>query len=156
MSEVKFKAGPAWSEDDSKLVYRESEHSFDVLGRAAGGISSLLVEDLNLELDDQGRVLYAWGLCPRTQWVQASLRPPRAERRKLLVTSGAPETPGTSRRLGAGGHWSALVSNDGAWVCIANSPAEEEQEAVEFMPGAIAVLDHLNRLKALWLRLDLV
>jgi len=31
-----------------------------------------------------------------------------------------------------------------------------EQEAVEFMPGAIAVLDHLNRLKALWLRLDLV
>ena len=46
------------------VVYRNHEFSFDVEPAPIRGFTSFLVNDLSLEVDDEGVLLSVWGLCP--------------------------------------------------------------------------------------------
>jgi hypothetical protein len=154
MSDVRFTIGSEWTTEDRHLVYRESEHSFDVIGWRERGVCSLLVNDINLEIDADGQVLFPWGLCPRTTWLRTTVQPPASARRRLVVRSGAPEIAGASRRLTVGKRWPVHSTMDGAWVCVGTAAPSEGQEVIEFSPGAVAVLARGGQLAALWMRLS--
>ena len=44
-----------------ELVYRRNEYSFDMEPPPNRNFTSVLVDDLNIELDDTGRVVSVWG-----------------------------------------------------------------------------------------------
>lgn len=148
---MEFVVGAAWEDSGCRLVYRESEHSFDVEMRPAGGVTSLLVNDLQLEIDQEGVVLYPWGLCPRTAWDETDASPPRYSKGTLIAQTGREIVPGVSIRISGPVGWSVYLNKQSGWVCIGDpKPSVNETNAVEFAPGCVAVLSD-GSLIALWL-----
>jgi hypothetical protein len=62
---------------NSSLVYRPEEFSFDITPAPLSGFTSVLLDDLNLEVDETGKVVSVWGLCPHTRWNDSLLTPQR-------------------------------------------------------------------------------
>ncbi len=58
------------------LIYRTDEHSFDTERGPTDSGSSLLLNDIQLEVDHEGRALYVWGLAPMPAWIAGELHPP--------------------------------------------------------------------------------
>lgn len=83
----------------SMLVYRPVEYSFDMEPTPVKNFTSILVDDLNMEVDETGRVISIWGLCSHTRWTKAPLTPPSARTGALLVVSDRPLLRGVSVRL---------------------------------------------------------
>ena len=132
-----------------ELLYRPADYSFDVVPRPSGAISSVLVNDLELEVNDEGIVLCATGLCPHTGWERTTHGPPDATRRTLRVEASDGWVPGISKRLTSPSAWRMFVNQTAGSVCVGNP--EARTEGVEFAPGCVAVLED-KRLVALWLR----
>lgn len=130
------------------LVYNAADFSFDTLGRVQEGESSLLLNDLQIELDEDGRLLFVWGLCPASAWSQIDAVVPTA-RPGVLRLDGIPMTPGTSKRLNEESRWSVGVNSGAGWVCVGDPSASGD--VIEFGPGAVAVLAD-GTLRSLWLR----
>jgi hypothetical protein len=68
-----------------RLVYRRSERGLDVEPRPNGGISSLQINEVQIEVDEDGRLLYVWGYCPHESWDPAALAPPGSNTGTLAV-----------------------------------------------------------------------
>jgi hypothetical protein len=130
-----------------RLVYRRSEHSLDVEPRPEQGLASLLINDVQLEIDEDGRLTYVWGLCSHESWVPATLDPPSAKVGRLQFVNGT-VTPGVSKRLNGGERWPVSFDPSSGWLCIGSTSVQAE--AVAFAPGAIAVLTE-DEVAALWL-----
>lgn len=130
------------------LVYNAEDFSFDTLRRTQEGESSLLVNDLQIELDEESRLLFVWGLCPASAWNQIDAAVPPAKP-GVLRLEGGPMIPGTSRRLNAESRWSVGVNSGAGWVCVGDESAHGD--VIQVGPGAVAVLDD-GKLRALWLR----
>lgn len=131
----------------SSLVYRPYDYAFDVEPKPEGGESSLLVNDLQLEIDDEGRVLYVWGYCPHTSWSTASVEPPLARRATLAAETPDDLAPGTSMRISKE-RWPVHVDLQTGWVRVGRCV---EGDVVEFAPGVRACLSE-GELVCLWLR----
>ena len=135
---------------EGKLVYREKEYSFDTEPRSGIGIGSLLVNDLQLEMDRKGQILYVWGLCPHTAWKPGNIKTPAAESGILRVKEVV-SPYGASKKVNNEGHWQVSANRESGWVCVGNSNANGQN--ILFAPGAIAVLID-GSLNALWLHPD--
>lgn len=48
-----------------QLVYRRSEQSLDVEPKPARGVASLLINDIQIEVDEDGRLIFVWGVPAR-------------------------------------------------------------------------------------------
>lgn len=133
------------------LVYRISERSFDFIheGPSPTGGYSLLVNDLQLEIDGSGRVLYPWGIAPRERWQQMSSGPPNPVEGGLRALFTTRPTLGTSQRLNKE-RWATAFDQHTGWVCVGNSRLTGDI-AVEFATNCIAVISG-EQLVALWLR----
>lgn len=143
--------GDNWTDCAFIPVYRESESSFAIEPPSNEGFSSALVNDLQLEVDDDGIVLYAWGLFPHpSTWQPTAFSPPSATRRRMRIVVSDGWTPGVSRRLNAN-RWNAFVNATSGWVCLGDPEASQDVVAVEFAPRAVAVLEK-EALVAIWLR----
>jgi hypothetical protein len=59
--------------DNSHIVYRSDEYSLDTVPVPTSDGRSVLVNDLSLELSNDGYVVAVWGLCPRASWKEISL-----------------------------------------------------------------------------------
>ena len=75
---------------NSVLVYRPEEYSFDMEPAPSRSFTSVLVDDLNLEIDEAGKVISVWGMCPHTRWVETTLARPEAERGDIVFVLDAP------------------------------------------------------------------
>lgn len=129
-----------------ELVYRRGDRSFDVEPHPDGGIASLLVNDTQIEINEDGNLMYVWGYCPHESWKQSKLvRPPTSQGRVLYL--GEPAIPGVSTRLNQP-RWPILFDESSGWICIGDSSFKGE--SVEFSPGAAIALDS-GVLQALWL-----
>src|SRR5690349_4734273 len=117
-----------------RLVYRRSEHSFDVEPQPTGGVASLLINDIQHAVDEDGRLIFVWGLCPQKSWTPTRIEPPQAEV-GLLRYSGPPLTPGVSKRLNAGKRWAVRHDSANRWLCVGDPSSEGER--VEFAPGSV-------------------
>mgnify|MGYP000137796132 CR=1 FL=1 len=133
-----------------RLVYRRSEHSFDVEPRPERGVTSLLVNDVQIEIDEDGRLIYVWGLCPQESWRAARLDIPTEKPGRLQYVGGE-VVPGVSKRLNAGKRWTVGHDSSSQWLCIGDASAHGEK--ITFAPGATAVLKE-DELVALWLHPD--
>jgi hypothetical protein len=70
---------------NSVLVYRPEELSFDLSPAPLLGFTSVLVDDLNLEVNEAGKVVSVWGMCPHTRWSDALLASPQALGGELFI-----------------------------------------------------------------------
>lgn len=131
-----------------QLVYRPDEHGLDVEPRPEQGVASLLVNDVQIEIDEDGNLIYVWGLCSHDSWRSARLDPPTAVPGRLRYV-GAEVVPGISRRLNADRHWLVSYDPSSRWLCVGDESIGGE--AVEFGPDSVAVLNEAQ-LVALWLR----
>jgi len=132
------------------LVYRQTDHAFDVEPHPSGGVTSLLVNELQIEVDEDGILLFVWGYCPLEGWIGATLSVPSA-RASRARWCGQALVPGVSRRLNRDARWPARSDPDSGWLCVGDP--EATGESIAFGPGAICVLQH-GTLQALWLRPD--
>lgn len=143
--------GTEWTVCDFIPVYRESESSFAIEPPSNEGVSSALVNDLQLEVDEDGVVLYAWGLFPHpSTWQPTVFSPPIARRRRMRIVVSDGWTPGVSRRLNAN-RWSTFVNTASGWVCLGDPEASQNVVAVEFAPNSVAVVEK-GVVVAIWLR----
>ena len=131
-----------------RLIYHRSQRSFDVEPRPERGVASLLINDIQIEMDDEGRLIYVWGLCPHESWTRATLAPPSAKTGRLHYFGGE-VVPGVSERLNVSNRWGVINDISSCWMCIGDENAQGE--GIEFAPGAVAVLKE-EHLVALWLR----
>jgi hypothetical protein len=133
----------------SELIYRPEAYAFDAIPRPDSVVSSVLVNDTELEVDERGTVLCVTGLCPHPAWQRTGYEPPQARRLSLRVDANAEWVPGISRRLTGPSALPIFVNPRIGFVCIGDP--QQRAEAVEFAPGCIALLNEGN-LVALWLR----
>ena len=137
-----------------RLSYTLEEYSFDFcLEASTHGVTSLIVNDLQLEIDEEQHVLCAWGLCPHPTWGVMSGGPPPFFRGGLEVLLDGKVIPGVSHRLTAPATWPAYVNWETGWVCLGDATADGSVQAVEFATNTVAVLKD-EALVALWLRAD--
>jgi hypothetical protein len=130
-----------------QLVYRRAEYSFGVEPRSERGVASLLVNDVQIEIDENGYLLYVWGFCPSESWVPKHLGIPLSSPGRLRYAS-APVVPGISRRIHASKPWSINYDASSGWLCIGDMRARDEM--IAFAPDAIASLTS-GHLVANWL-----
>jgi hypothetical protein len=133
-----------------RLVYHRADRAVDVEPRLEKGVASLLVNDIHLELNNDGILIYAWGFCPHESWLSTTLIPPTLKYGRLHYV-GEPITPGISKRLGGKNPWPVAYDCSIGWLCVGNSI--DQADAIAFAPGSVASL-LAGELVALWLHLD--
>lgn len=132
-------------------VYRSAEYSFDVHPSSTGSFTSLLVNNLSLELNAEGKVISVWGLCPHVRWTSASLVPPEAEFAEVFVADPGSLVAGVSEHINGPGHWPVLVDRQTGWVCVRGS---EGAVAAKILNGVAIEIANTGELSALWLKPD--
>lgn len=110
------------------LRYIDSEHSFrfDVgspaeLTRCAGsnGTTSVAIGTLQLEVGvATQRLLFAWGLHPRSTWVTDRLDPPGALEGEVLIYPGRPLLAGVTIMVAPVGAWRTRYDPENGWIRI--------------------------------------
>ena len=101
------------------MTFRQAESSVDVSPRPLSGIASILVNYLQLEIDEEGTVLYAWGVFNHpTTWLDTVSYPSNTARGTLLANVPRPIVPGVSRRLNEEGVWQAFINRKEGWICL--------------------------------------
>jgi hypothetical protein len=134
---------------NNSLVYRPEEFSFDVTPSIAG-FTSVLLDDLNLEVDETGKVVSVWGMCPHTRWEEATLTPPKAAYGELFVLPDEPLQRAVSLRLTPDRKYHpTFVDSKNGWVEIRG--ASKPKLALGIMSGVIFEISHLGEFCALWL-----
>lgn len=139
-----------FARSNRQVIYRISEHSFDVEPASLEGFTSLLINDLNLELDKKGQIISVWGLCPRKHWLPANLSPPQARPATICIGDIASIKPNVSIRLNAE-PWPVYVDTVSGWVRIAAKDRIGVYFAELFL-GAILGFDDKWHLVELWLK----
>jgi hypothetical protein len=135
---------------NSSLVYRPEEFSFDVTPAPVSGFTSVLLDDLNLEVDETGKVVSVWGLCPHTRWSDAALAPPQAAYGELFVLTDMPLQRAVSLRLTPERQYlPTFVDRSRGWVKIQGAP--KPKLAVMIIPGVIFEIGYQGEFCALWL-----
>src|SRR5690349_3175705 len=134
----------------ANLIYRPKEFSFDVLPTPPSGFTSILVDDLNLEVDETGKVVSVWGLCSHTRWKEAALVPPQAAYGDLIVVTDKPFQRGVSLRLTPAKEYRPVfVDRRSGWVKVQGAP--NPNAPVMIIPGVIFEIGHQGEFCALWL-----
>ncbi len=147
---MRFKFHPAQSMTPKRLIYHSEQYSFDVEPRTETGITSLVINDLQLEIDESGRILCAWGFCPYQNWKYTDSLPPSFTPGSLAIDIEIEIVPGVSHRLTKPGEWPIFVNSKAGWVCVGKLDSPHRANSVEFSTNSIAVLED-GLLKAIWL-----
>ena len=135
---------------NSMLVYRADEFSFDTEPAPVVGFTSVLVNDLNLEVDDAGRVISVWGICPYTQWKRTSLSVPVSDLGEAFVISEVPLQRGVSTRINPRSRWDILADPTSGWICMKGEHMLDS--ATKILSGVILETTQDGDLCSLWLK----
>lgn len=131
------------------LVYHPAEFSFDTVPSWREGYASLLVNDLNLEMNDSRQLIAVWGLCPHLGWHEASLSPPEAAWGEVHVTGVTLQT-GISKRLSAAdARLPVKVDMEKGWIAIQGKV--EPKLSTYMSPGVILQIGAAGEFAAIWL-----
>ena len=130
------------------LVYRKEDYSFDVEPLSTQGYTSILINDLHLEITYEGKIIYVWGLCPLINYIETDKTPNNYTGGEVTVILDNP-TPGISKRLNNDKRWPIYINKHSGWVCLGD-PLYTAL-SIEFIPNCVAVLDEYQ-LRALWLK----
>jgi len=131
------------------LVYRPDDYSFDVDPLDGSGDSSIMINDLQLEIDHEGKIMYVWGLCPLIYYEETDEAPRGYKTHSLVALLDKPPVLGISYRLNEEGRWPIYTNKKKGWVCLGN-PKTKDKQLIEFAPNCIAAMDG-QELVAVWL-----
>ncbi len=131
------------------LVYRDEDYSFDREPHDGTGFTSIMINDLQLEIDDEGKIIYVWGLCPLIQYKEIEEVPRKYKSHSLMALLDKPPVPGISYRLNEGKRWPIYINRKKGWVCLGN-PETTDKQLIEFAPNCVATMDR-QELIAVWL-----
>jgi len=153
---MKFSIHPGQPQSKGKVLYKPNEYAFDFEPRIESGVTSLLVNDLQLEIDDEGRVLYPWGYCPHLSWQKTEDRVPHHLPGVLKVALDEEIIPGVSIQVTPEAGWPVYVNHETGWVHIGQ---REElppiADAIEFASDSVAAIVD-GAIVAVWLRPETV
>lgn len=147
-----FEIQPDGETLDVSVIYRPHEYSFSVEnanGPLPLAFTSVQVNELQLQLDEGGRVLYVDGYCPHTGWTETVATPPSACRGTLFVRD-IDCMAGVSVALSSS-RWPVTVNRTAGWICLGEQFPPASCNAVEFAADSIAVVED-DLLKAIWLK----
>lgn len=134
----------------SKLIYRLDEHTFDSDPLSEYSYTSIQINELQLEIDYDGNILYVWGFCPLPKQSETSSIPINITAQSLQVKSKVEFIPGISIRYNDDHRWPVAINKEHGWICIGN-PKVIDVKQIEFAPNSVATFDHEN-LIAVWLK----
>lgn len=147
---MRFRTEPSTHRKPSSiLVYRPEEYSFDVEPASGRGFTSILVDDLNLEVNELGRVISVWGLCPHTRWIEVKLTPPESDFGDVFFVSDVQLSRGVSVRLNHNKYLPVHVDPGSGWVCILGEGTAAS--SVKLLPGVIFEITDQGQFCSLWL-----
>ena len=146
---MKFLIQEPQEEQNFSLVYRPEDYSFDREPHDGTGFTSIMINDLQLEIDDEGKVMYVWGLCPLIQYEKTDAFPLKYKACSLIAILDKPPVPGISYRLNEDRRWSIYINKKRGWVCLGD-PETKDKQLVEFAPHCIATMNG-QELIAVWL-----
>lgn len=140
------------------LIYDEEEYSFSIEPFKVGNdFASIAIGTLQLEINDEGRVMYLWGYYPLRNWKETDGAPEKYENKDLIAVLDKSPVPGVSINLCKKGtelddnSWSTYINKKRGWICI-GSPEVKEKKLIQFSPGCVAALDQSNEMVAVWLQ----
>ena len=121
---------------------------------SVGGYSSAVLNDLNLEVDEDGRVIEVWGYSPRESWIDGVVQLPEGARRGALRLLQE-FIPGVSRRMG-GSPWLVTFDANSNMICYSLDALQSADVLVEFLDGCIAGLNREHELVSPWLQPEMI
>jgi hypothetical protein len=146
---MKFLVQKSQTDQNFSLVYRKEDYSFDIEPHDNSGFTSIMINDLQLEIDEEGKIIYVWGLCPIIKYKETNEIPKNHKQGSLIALLDKPPTPGISYKLNEKERWPIYVNKKERRVCIGD-PKIENKQLIEFAPGCIATIDD-QMLVAVWL-----
>jgi hypothetical protein len=146
---MKFLIGESREDQKFSLIYRDEDYSFDIEPHNGSGFASILINDLQLEIDGEGRILYVWGLCPLIKYEKTDEVPQRHKANSLIALLNKTLIPGISHSLNENSRWPIYINKKKGWVCIGN-PKTKNKQMIEFAPNCIATMEG-QELTAIWL-----
>ena len=153
MANIEFTRDDTSSCVSGTLVYVPNDYAFDFRTMVKPDQhSSVQINSLQLAVNCDGTVLYAYGYCPLLKHRETDLFPPAASRPGGLFASRQKEwAPGIAYTIGGPTDWPVWINKKGGWVCLGEPRYKGPVEAIEFATDSIAVLDG-TKLVAVWLR----
>lgn len=133
-----------------KLTYIKSEHSFSMEGTDSGD-ASVLVNDVNMELNGNGRVVSLWGYSPMANWKTCAVKPPPSSINDHALVFIDKLIPGTSKRINSDKTWPVYYDSASGWVCFSGLTVGEVDTVIQFLPNCYAAFVD-NSLIAIWLK----
>lgn len=157
---MRFTPSSGFSPLDGRLVYRDSECSFDFIPQSSvalkqrsgpDGTTSVLLQTLQIELDvETGSLLYPWGYLPSVSWRTVDLDMSVTVTRSLIVKDDEGFVAGVSVSVDRETDWIPCFDRGTGWFCMRQTGPTRNSEFFEFATSSVAEL-HEGRLVALWL-----
>ena len=116
------------------------DYSFDVEPLDGSGETSIMINDLQLEIDHEGEIMYVWGLCPLIEYKLTDEVPQGYKLHSLVALLDLPPRPGISYRLNKDGRWPVYINPNEGWVCLGN-PMTKNKQLIEFAPNCVHCVD---------------
>jgi len=146
---MKFLIQEPQEDQNFSLVYRSDDYSFDIEPLDGTGDTSIMINDLQLEIDHEGKIIYVWGLCPLIEYKETNEFPHGYKPGSLVALLDKPPVLGISYRLNEDSRWPIYINKKKGWVCLGNSETKDKQ-LIEFAPNCVATIDG-QELIAVWL-----
>lgn len=146
--EILFDAKPGKVVHHGQLVYRVHEWSLDF---EPGQIAdcSVSVQDIEVEFDSVTRCAsQISGYHPHIGWKKKALHVPEFFPGSLVLLDNSIEDTDIVRLKGTW-EWETFYDPKTGWMCVGYDTPHEDDTAVEFATGIIAVVNQ-HHLKALW------
>lgn len=147
---MKFLIREPQKDQNFSLIYRDDDYSFDIEPLDGSGDSSIMINDLQLEIDYDGKIIYVWGYCPLIKYEETNEIPKNYKSNSLVALLDKPPIPGISYRLNEKERWPIYINKKKGWVCIGN-PRSLGEQSIEFISNCVAVLDK-QEIVAIWLK----
>ena len=136
-----------------RLLYRPEEFAFDTEPSLDDGFTSLLVNEIQLEVNDEGIVVSVWGLSPSSTWITSDVGAPVLPKPgSLKVLPAAELLPGVGVRLTTE-RLPAHIDPVTGWLRIGGGSAGAGR-FVEVLDGAVVEIEADGSFSSLWLRVD--
>ncbi|MDA1101906.1 MAG: hypothetical protein O2967_23365 [Proteobacteria bacterium] len=134
------------------LVYRPEEFSFDVEPVPSGCFTSVLLNDLDLDIDETGKVLSISGLCPHTKWVETKLIPPKSTIAEIIFVPDGPLLPGVCVSLDRE-YLPVHFDRASGWIRVqGGGKPSSPNSSIALMCGVVFEINKRGDLCTLWLK----
>jgi len=129
-----------------RIVYSPDEYAFSTEPRPPFW-NSVLVDNLEIILDIDGRVTGVWGLCPHTCWESCALILPESKCGGVICE----KFPTFDSRIPVGfaSNWKISFDKRKGWIRIGN--AYEKCEHIEILAGLVLAINSCV-LHSIWIR----